>query len=74
MGLIAQRRANHLGTTRNKRPQPFALDVTLVIHGKDKYGRILADVLLADETNVNHVLVKDGWCWWYWKYGRRKYS
>lgn len=48
--------------------QVFALDVTLDIHGKDKYGRILADVLLADETNVNQALVKDGWCWWYRKY------
>lgn len=24
-----------------------------------------ADVLLSDGTNVNHQLVKDGWCWWY---------
>ena len=46
----------------------FAQEVTLQIHGKDKYRRILADVLLADETNVNHLLVKDGWCWWYRKY------
>jgi micrococcal nuclease len=28
----------------------------------------LADVLLSDGTNVNHTLVKDGWCWWYRKY------
>jgi len=34
-------------------------------HGKDKYGRTLADVLLPDGTNVNHKLVEDGWCWWY---------
>lgn len=46
----------------------FALEVTLQIHGKDKYRRILADVLLADGTNVNHTLVKEGWCWWYRKY------
>lgn len=46
----------------------FAQDVTLEIHGKDKYGRVLADVLLADGSNVNHTLVKDGWCWWYRKY------
>jgi hypothetical protein len=25
-------------------------------------------VLLPDGTNVNHALVKDGWCWWYLKY------
>ncbi len=31
-------------------------------------GRTLADVLLSDGTNVNHMLVKQGWCWWYRKY------
>ena len=42
----------------------FAMGVTVEPYGKDKYGRIMADVLLADGTNVNHVLVKDGRCWW----------
>jgi hypothetical protein len=30
--------------------------------------RTIADVLLPDGTNVNHALVKEGWCWWYRKY------
>jgi len=42
----------------------FAMQVTVEPHGKDKHGRIMADVLLADGTNVNHALVKDGRCWW----------
>jgi micrococcal nuclease len=42
-------------------------DVTVQTFGTDKYRRILADVLLPDGTHVNHKLVKDGWCWWYWK-------
>jgi endonuclease YncB( thermonuclease family) len=46
----------------------FGKDVILDTHGQDKYGRTLADVLLKDGTNVNHMLVKDGWCWWYRKY------
>jgi micrococcal nuclease len=25
-------------------------------------------VVLPDSTNVNHKLIKDGWCWCYWKY------
>jgi len=37
-------------------------------HGHDKYKRTSADVTLPDGTNVNHTLVKDGWCWWYRKY------
>ncbi len=48
----------------------FAQVVTLEIHGKDKYGRVLADVSLADGTNVNQELVKEGWCWWYRKYAQ----
>ena len=46
----------------------FGQEVTLQTYGKDKYGRTLAYVLLQDGTNVNHALVKDGWCWWYRKY------
>ena len=48
----------------------FGKEVTLQTHRKDKYQRTLADVLLPDGTNVNHALVKDGWCWWYRKYRR----
>ena len=25
-------------------------------------------MLLPDGTNINHALVKKGWCWWYRKY------
>ena len=46
----------------------FGKDVILQTHGQDKYGRTLGDVFLRDGTNVNHTLVKDGWCWWYRKY------
>ena len=42
----------------------FGKEVTLQTHGKDKYRRTLADALLHDGTNVNHELVKNGWCWW----------
>ena len=49
----------------------FAKQVSLQTHGKDKYGRTLADVLLSDGTHVNHTLVKAGWCWWYRKYAPR---
>jgi micrococcal nuclease len=46
----------------------FGKDVTVQTHGHDKYKRTLGDVLLPDGTNVNHELVKEGWCWWYRKY------
>lgn len=46
----------------------FGRTVTVQGHNKDKYKRLVADVLLVDETNVNQKLVKDGWCWRYRKY------
>lgn len=46
----------------------FGKEVTIHTFGKDKYGRTIGEVLLPDGTNVNHELVKDGWCWWYRKY------
>ena len=49
-------------------PLVFWTYVIFQTHGQDKYGRTLADLLLPDGTNINHELVKDGWCWWYRKY------
>ena len=46
----------------------FGKKITVRTYGLDKYGRTIADVFLPDGTNVNHTLVKAGWCWWYWKY------
>ena len=46
----------------------FGKDVTLQAHSYGKYKRTLADVLLSDSTHVNHMLVKDGACWWYRKF------
>jgi endonuclease YncB( thermonuclease family) len=41
-------------------------------YGLTKYGRTLADVILAEGTNVNYTLIKEGWCWWYRKYVQGK--
>jgi micrococcal nuclease len=46
----------------------FGKEITLKTHGRDKYGRTIADVLLPDGTNVNQLLVSEGWCWWYQKH------
>jgi micrococcal nuclease len=46
----------------------FGRNVTVHSAGKDRYGRTLGTVELTDSTNLNHELVRQGWCWWYWKY------
>jgi endonuclease YncB( thermonuclease family) len=46
----------------------FGRTVTLQTHGRDKYGRLLADVLLPDGASLNRELVRAGYAWWYRKY------
>ena len=46
----------------------FGRPVTVKPHGTDRYKRVVAEVFLADGTNLNHHLVIQGWCWWYRKY------
>lgn len=46
----------------------FGKEITVRTYGQDKYKRTLGDVLLPNGTNVNHEMVKQGWCWWYRKY------
>src|SRR5216117_3682922 len=58
-GLLAKHAASDLA---------FGEEVSVQTYGLDKYRRTLADVLLLDCTNVNQILVEDGWCWWYRKY------
>ncbi len=49
----------------------FGKDVTIQTHGHDKYRRTIGDVILPNGMNLNHELVKQGWCWWYRKYAPR---
>jgi micrococcal nuclease len=44
----------------------FGKDVRIESHGRDKHRRTLGTVFDGD-LNVNHELVKEGWCWWFRK-------
>jgi micrococcal nuclease len=46
----------------------FKKNVELETYGRDKYKRTVAEVFLRDGTNANHVLVQNGYCWWYREY------
>jgi len=50
--------------------QAFGKDVTIIEHGKDKYGRTLGDVILPDGKSLNEELVYNGLAWWYRKYSK----
>ena len=42
--------------------------VTVTDFGRDKYHRLLGDVVLPDGRLLNRELVREGFCWWYQKY------
>jgi micrococcal nuclease len=42
--------------------------VRIVTHDKDRYGRIVGEVFLADGTCLNKELLKNGLAWWYRQY------
>lgn len=46
----------------------FDRDVIVLSVGKDRYRRTLATIVLPDGRNLNHELVRDGWCWWFRQY------
>jgi endonuclease YncB( thermonuclease family) len=46
----------------------FGKMVRVLTHGRDRYGRTVADVILPDGANINQALVKVGLAWWYRQY------
>jgi len=46
----------------------FGQNVVLRSHGTDRYGRLLAEVILPDGRNLNQELVRAGLAWWYREY------
>lgn len=48
----------------------FGKAVTVRTRATDRYGRIVADVILPDGRNLSHELVSQGAAWWYRAYAR----
>jgi endonuclease YncB( thermonuclease family) len=46
----------------------FGKDVTVLEHGRDKYGRTLGEVILPDDRSLNQEMVRSGHAWRYRKY------
>ena len=43
-------------------------EVTVTDFGRDKYHRMIGQVVLSDGRNLGQELVREGFCWWYQKY------
>lgn len=48
----------------------FGRTVTVVIRDRDRYGRLVGEVLLPDGRNLNRELLAAGYAWWYRRYSR----
>ena len=48
----------------------FGKVVTVVPRDRDRYGRIVANVVLPDGRVLNDELVKAGLAWWYWQHAQ----
>jgi micrococcal nuclease len=42
--------------------------VKVLVRDTDRYGRTVAEIILADGRNVNQEMVKAGYAWWFRKY------
>lgn len=46
----------------------FGKTVTVRFESKDRYGRVLGEVIIPNGKSLNRSLVKNGFAWWYHKY------
>jgi len=59
-----------LGTEPSKQVSALAFGRVVTVHPKDvdRYGRIVARVVLPDGRSLNEALVRGGWAWWFRRY------
>lgn len=69
-GIDCPERKQPFGQRAKQATSAFSFGQHVTVHsaGKDRYGRTVGTVELTDGTNLNYELVRQGWCWWYWKY------
>jgi len=48
----------------------FNRDVEVKVLDKDRYGRIVGEVILPDGSSLNRLLVEAGLAWWYRQYSK----
>ncbi len=46
----------------------FGLEVNVLETNRDRYNRLVADIVLPDGRILNHEMVKNGYAWWYKQY------
>ena len=52
----------------------YGREVGVIYKDKDRYGRIIGDIILPDGRSVNQELVREGFAWWYRQYAPPRYN
>lgn len=73
-GIDCPEKLQEFGTQAKVRATRLMADqsVSVIPVHRDRYGRIVAYVILEDGTNVNYALVSEGMAWWFRKYARKE--
>ncbi len=71
-GIDAPEKKQAYGIKSKQRLSELVLgkSISVIAHGKDRYGRTIGELYLLDSIFVNQVLVKEGLAWWYVKYAK----
>ena len=69
-GIYCPQQDQPFGSEATQRANKLALEkaVRVTEVGRDKFHRLLGEVVLPDGRMLNHELVREGFCWWYRKY------
>jgi micrococcal nuclease len=69
-GIDAPEKRQAYGERAKQVTAALAFDKTVTVRatGRDRYGRLLAEVILPDGRALNQELVRAGYAWWFRKY------
>ena len=72
VGVDAPEKRQAYGDRAKRFTADLAFDRTVTVRtsGRDRYGRLLGEVVLPDGRSLNQELVRAGYAWWYRKYSR----
>jgi micrococcal nuclease len=69
-GIDAPESGQAFGNRAKQAASALAFGQTVTVHPKehDRYGRLVAEVILPDGRSLNQELVRQGWAWWFRRY------
>ena len=73
-GIDTPERTQAFGTRARQYTSALAFGqvVTVVVKDQDRYGRLVAEVVLPDGQSLNRALVRAGLAWWYAAFAKRE--